>query len=298
MHLIRLVARGFRNLEDVDLDVPERGIALLGRNGQGKTNLLEAVCYPVLMRSFRGVPDADVAGFGGPGFRLEAWFGAAAVDTVSVTWTAANRRKRVTCDGADEPRLSAAIGRWLAVVFLPDDVALAGGGASERRQYLDRMLSLADRGYLLALVRYRKALLQRNAALRQGRPDVVQACDPVLARAGAFIVAARSRWCERMAAAFADELSGLGEPGEASLRYRGRAELAEPAAWVEALRTAAPRDRQRGLTTVGPHRDDVELGLAGRSLRAFGSTGQLRSAAIALKLLELETLRAARGAEP
>jgi DNA replication and repair protein RecF len=298
MRLTRLAVRGFRNLESHELDVPETGVALIGRNGQGKTNLLEAIYYPVILRSFRGAGDADLAQFGGPGFRIEADIAGGAAERADVTFTAATRKKRVTWDGSDEPRLADAVGRWLAVVFLPDDVALAGGGATERRRYLDRMLSLADHTYLRALLRYREALAQRNAALRQRRDDVAVACEPELARAGAVISAARSAWCVRMADRFAAELAGLGESGTAGLRYRGESELADVAAWPDALRRAERRDRQLGLTTVGPHRDELLLEHEGRPLRAFGSTGQLRSGAIALRLLELETLRETRGMEP
>jgi DNA replication and repair protein RecF len=194
--------------------------------------------------------------------------------------------------------LSRAIGRWLAVVFVPADVALAGGPASERRRYLDRMLSLADASYLQALARYRYALAQRNAALRQGRPDVAQACEAPLAAQGAVLVRARSAWCRGAAGPYAAEVLGLGERAEVGLAYRGREELADPAAWSGVFRESAARDRQRGLTSVGPHRDELVLSLDGRPLRDYGSTGQLRSAAIALKLLELETLRAARATEP
>src|SRR5690606_9152732 len=97
------------------------------------------------------------------------------------------RRKQVLVDGAPPVRLADAVGRWLAVAFLPGDVALAAGAASERRRFLDRMLSVAERPYLLALIAYRGALAQRNAALRQGRPDVARAFDPPLADAGSAL---------------------------------------------------------------------------------------------------------------
>ncbi|MBA2626634.1 MAG: DNA replication and repair protein RecF [Gemmatimonadales bacterium] len=301
MRLERLTVRGFRNLAELDRDVPAGGLAVLGRNGQGKTNLLEAIYYPVLFRSMRGAADAEVGTFGGPGFHVTAHVSADASEgdrRMGATYQAAGRRKRITLDGADLPRLADALGHWIAVAFLPADVALASGGAAARRQYLDRMLALADRGYLVALTRFRAALAQRNSALRQNRLEVAQAFDAPLARAGATVVSTRLAWIARAAQQFSAELADLGETAAATLRYRGATELADVAAWPPALAAALARDRVRGLSTVGPHRDDIVLEVGGRELRTFGSTGQQRSAAIALKLVELETLGRARGTEP
>jgi DNA replication and repair protein RecF len=273
-------------------------VALLGANAQGKTNFLEAVYYPVLFRSFRGAPDQEVAGFGAAAFHVEATVGGAGVSTLSAGYLPAGRRKRILIDGAEPERLTEAVGRWLAVVFLPGDVELASGPAALRRQYLDRMLSLADRGYLRALARYRAALAQRNSALRQGRPELAWAFDQPLAAAGAEIVAAREQWSRHAADRFAAEFECIGERVPAALRYRGAAELADPGAWSQALAGAQAADCLRGATTVGPHRDDLRLEIGGRAVREFGSTGQQRSAAVALKLLELATLREARETEP
>ncbi len=272
---------------------------LLGANAQGKSNLLEAVYYPVLFRSFRGASDLEVGAFGGPGFRVEAEFESRGeTHAVRVTHTAQPRRKRIEIDGAEVPRLADAVGAWVAVAFIPSDVSLAAGGAGERRRYLDRLLSLAERPYLTSLSRYRAALAQRNAALRQGRPDLTGAFDRHLAAAGACVVAARLRWVAWAQERFADEFAGLGEPAPVALEYRGDPTLADAAAWPEVLAGARERDQARGMTTRGPHRDDLTLRIGGRLLRAFGSTGQQRSAAVALKLLELATLREAHGTEP
>jgi DNA replication and repair protein RecF len=298
VRLRRLVARGFRNLADLDCTLPDRGIALLGANAQGKTNFLEAVYYPVLFRSFRGAPDQEVTGFGSPGFHLEAAVEQSGVATLAVGYLPAGRRKRILLDGDEPERLTEAIGRWLAVAFLPSDVELASGPAALRRQYLDRLLSLADRGYLRALARYRAALAQRNSALRQGRPELAGAFDDPLAAAGAEIVAARERWVRRAGDRFAAEFDCIGERGVAGLSYRGAPELADPGAWGQALSEAMAADRARCASTVGPHRDDLTLEIAGRSVREYGSTGQQRSAAVALKLLEMATLREARDTEP
>ena len=149
----------------------------------------------MLFRALRGATDAEVAQFGGPGFRVEATFhDGQRSRTAEVTYTAGNRRKRILLDGAPVARLSEAVGAWMAVAFLPRDVALAGGPATERRQYLDRMLSLASTDYLRALARYRAALAQRNAALRQGQEPLARAFDAPLAAAGSEVTTLRLRW--------------------------------------------------------------------------------------------------------
>jgi DNA replication and repair protein RecF len=298
VRLRRLVARGFRNLGDLDRELPPGGVALLGANAQGKTNLLEAVYYPVLFRSLRGAPDQEVARFDGPGFTVEAEVEAGPVATVAASYAAAGRRKRIALDGDEPARLADAVGAWLAVSFVPDDVALATGNAAGRRAYLDRLLALADQRYLRALARYRAALAQRNSALRQGRAEVASAFDAPLAHAGAEIVAARERWTAEAADRFTAEFECLGEGAGTRLRYRGGEGLARPDAWRAALEGALSRDLARGMTTIGPHRDDLVLELGGKPLREFGSNGQQRAAAVALKLIELASLRAARGTEP
>ncbi len=295
MWLRGVVARGYRNLADLECEMPPRGVCLLGANAQGKTNLLEAIYYPVLFRSFRGAPDQQLVG-DSPGFYVEARIEGAAARTLAATY--AGRKKRITKDREEIGRLADAVGLWLAVAFLPSDLALASGPASTRRQYLDRLLSLASQSYFRALARYRAALAQRNSALRQGRPDLAQAFDAPLAVSGAELVRTRLKWASGAVEQFAAEFQCVGEVGEARLQYRGGTELADEGAWQGTLAAALPDDRARRMTTIGPHRDDLVLEIGGRSLRDYGSTGQQRSAAVALKLLEIATLQEACGTEP
>jgi DNA replication and repair protein RecF len=291
----RLVARGYRNLADLDREAPPNGLVLLGANAQGKTNLLEAIYYPVLFRSFRGASDGQVLR-DAPGFAVEVHIRGGPAKTVGAAYS--GRKKRITVDGEEIGRLTDSVGNWLAVAFLPSDVGLASGPAAERRQYLDRVLSLSDRRYLRALTSYRGALAQRNSALRQGRADMAQAFNGPLATAGSALVRWRLDWVATAADQFSAELDSLGEQGTASMRYQGRLELADRGAWDAALAESLPDDCARLATTAGPHRDDLVLEVGGRRLRDYGSTGQQRSAAIALKLIEIASLRTARGTEP
>jgi len=295
VRLLKLLARGYRNLADLELEAPPRGAALLGANAQGKTNLLEAIYYPVLFRSFRGAPDQQVAG-SELGFHVEVMVEGSAARNVAVTYQ--GRKKRIVLDGQETGRLAQAVGNWLAVAFLPSDLGLASGPAAVRRQYLDRMLSLASRQYLTALTRYRAALAQRNSALRQGRPELAQAFDAPLSATGAQLVWARLEFVRWAQPQFAAEFDCLGEHGSGRLEYRGNQDLAYQEAWSGLLAEAFAEDRARGMSTIGPHRDDLALEVGSRPLREYGSTGQQRSAAVALKLIEIAALREARGTEP
>lgn len=299
MRAERIVARGFRNLADLDLSLPPGGAVFLGPNGHGKTNLLELLYYPVLFRSLRGARDGEVARHGEAGFSLTLTLaGGRRPRELAAGFRSAGKQKRLTLDGAAPERMSEAIGHWLAVAFLPTDLRLVQGPAAGRRQYLDRVLALADRGYLRALSGYRRALAQRNAALRARSPELATAFDLTLATAGAELVRQRLDWTTRCSARFAGECAGLGELDTMALRYRGDEALSEVERWPAALSRHAARDEALGMTTVGPHRHDLELKLGGRMLREVGSTGQQRTAAVALKLCERETLAAACGAEP
>jgi DNA replication and repair protein RecF len=300
VRLLRLGVRGFRNLANLDLPVPADGAVLLGANGQGKTSLLEAIAYPVLFRSFRTGLDVELVRFGEAGFRVTLEFAQGERHrTIAAEYRVAGRRRRQELDGAPAGRVVDAAGAWLAVVFAPEDVRLASGPASGRRLFLDRTLALSDPAYLRALMRYRAALAQRNAALRQGRADLAAAFDAPLAAAGARVVARRVAWVGAVQEEFTASLIALGETtAETTLCYHGATELADPAAWSDRLAYSAVRDAARRMTTVGPHRDDLALLQGSRPLREYGSTGQHRSAAIALKLLELDTIARAAATSP
>lgn len=302
-----LSLKDFRNFERLELELPEAGLALVGENGQGKTNLLEAAYYLSLLRSVRGTRDVDVARFGAPGFFVEADLCAPDAHRLAIGFERAGRRKRIRRDGAVLDRLSDALGTLPAVMFSPGDVEVVAGPASARRRFLDIMLALSSRGYLLALQEYRGALERRNAALRSaarrpspGATRAIEAWEGPLAEQGANIVLARRAWVHAVAPRFTVRCVALGERGASELRYDSNLPPDVDARDMLAQMLAVRRDSdlRHGRTSVGPHRDDLALLLAGRETRTFGSAGQQRTAAIALRTLEAETLRDSRGASP
>jgi DNA replication and repair protein RecF len=300
-----IAVRDFRNLGHADLELPAEGLVIIGENGQGKTNLLEAIYYLELFRSVRGARDQDLVRFGTAGFHIAAVIETDGAHEISVGFDRAGRRKRVRLDGADPERLSDAIGTLPAVMFAPGDVELVAGAPSARRRYLDIMLALSSRRYLKALQHYRVALGHRNAALRDaartGRvDDRVVVWEAPLAEHGAVLWEARRAWVERSSERFAALCAAIGESAGVAMRY---ASVVTPggdlcSALTAALAERRPADVRRGLTHAGPHRDDLTLSIGGRELRTFGSAGQHRTAAIALRMAEAETLSDRRGGRP
>ncbi len=297
---------GFRNLADAKLEIPRSGAVLIGENGHGKTNFLEALYYLQLLRSFRGALDVDVVGFGADGFHLGAAVETGAGSTtLSIGFERSSRRKKATMDGKKPPRLSDAFGHAPTVMFSPRDAQLVSGGPSERRRYIDIMLAATSRRYLHALHSYRLALQQRNSALRAamrgaGSEAEVEVWEPAMAEHGAILVDTRAEWSALRAGEFGELCAEIGETAGTTLRYRAR--LAGTgdtrAALAESLAEHRAIDLRRGLTHTGPHRDELVLELGGREMREFASAGQQRTGAIALRMLEAATLRERCGAKP
>ena len=304
--LRRLTVRDFRNLADVVLDVPDEGLALVGDNGHGKTNLLEAVYYLHLFRSLRGARDVELVRFGASGFHVGAVVDGTRWSRIGAGFDRDSGRRRILLDGVACDRVSDALGALSSVAFSPADVLLVAAGPAARRRWLDVTLASTSPRYLNALRDYRAALAQRNAALRaRSRTSPTAVWDPPLAEHGARLTMARTEFVSWAAPLAVEHSAALGERGALELRYRSGTSL--PAEATEervregiAAALAADRDRdaERGLTHHGPHRDDLDLRLGGLPIRRFGSAGQQRTAAIALRLLECAWYRARGRREP
>lgn len=315
MRLTHLSIRRFRNLGSQELDIPPEGVALVGENAQGKSNFLESIYYLETFRSFRGARDDQLVAFDEDVFRVAGRLTPPDEAGEAVEVTAAfqkrGRRKKVTVDGVEPDRLSDALGRLAAVVFSPADVAIVNEGPAERRRFLDIVLSLNVPGYLRALQDFRQVLQQRNAALKDGRPSaVVHVWDTALVRSGARVVAERARWIDAVSGEFNDYYSEVSGGQTAVPTYKPSVALdgvvaveveAVADAYRDQLAHASERERRVGTTVLGPHRDDVTFSLEGDrdlDVRDYGSGGQRRTAALALRLVEAQTIRTARGQEP
>lgn len=309
-----LKLRLFRNLGDQDLSFPPEGVAVIGANAQGKSNLLEAIYYLETFRSFRGARIEQLIAFGEDVFRVAGQVvssndGGVSSTEVAAAYQGSSRRRKVTIDGTEPERIGDAIGKLGAVIFSPADVGIVNEGPVRRRRFMDVALSLNEDGYLVALQAFRHALAQRNAALRSGQLQaVVRAWDEPLARSAATVMGARHRWVSEWRDAFRGYYEEVSGAGSATMTYVPKVSVddwhddAVYGACRNALDVHWSVDLRRLSTGTGPHRDELLLTLVnGESeveVREFGSGGQRRTVALALRLVEGDAIRRARGSAP
>jgi DNA replication and repair protein RecF len=309
VRLLSLALRDFRNVREARIVPSARATVLVGPNGQGKTNLLEALFLLCTLRPLRATRLAELVRFGAERARVEGDFeGPGGARQVAVEIGAEGRTAFL--DGkplATYDRLDAFFEGRAAVCFSPDDLLLVKGGPDQRRRFLDRAAFNRWPAVLAEAREYLRALRARNAALRNAAPDVEESFREPLVRAGARLVTRRealvAELAPRVAAAFS-EISGPGG-AEARLAYRPAAgvpphgtETEIAARLAEALALRVDRDRDKGYTSAGPHMDDLTLALGGRGVRLYGSQGQQRALVLALKIAEIENLRDRLGRPP
>jgi len=306
VRLVELQLQDFRNIERAELALSPGATVLSGENGQGKTNLLEAVYFLATLRPLRASRLAELVRFGAPRARVEAAAegpGGRRRLTVEV----ADGARQAWLDGKPIERIDDYFQGLAAVCFSPDDLLLVKAGPELRRRFLDRAAWSRWPAVLAEAREYLRALRARNAALRGASREVEESFREPLVRAAARLLRRRhellAELSPRLGRAFA-EISGPGAP-PASLRYRPASgmplegtegELAARLAEILALRLE--RDTEKGYTSAGPHMDDLSLALADRGARTFASQGQQRALVLALKIAEIDNLTAVLGRPP
>ncbi len=305
MHISRLRAANFRNIEFADLDFGEsRRIFLVGKNGQGKTNLLETVSLLTALRSFRTRDSRILVRGGCKTAQIFIALEHEREGRTELTFSfGANGSKNAEI-GAGTPvrKLSDFVGRFPAVVFSSDDIALLRGAPSGRRRWLDLTFSTIDSEYFLRLQNYHRALESRNRLLKDSRSadSQLEAFEKILAENGARLVEIRSREMHNAAKLFSETVARISrdESERSEIAYEPSAAATSAAEWTEIFRRSRAQDRLLRATQKGPHRDDFRFLIRGRAAADFASEGQQRGMTLALGLAQLALFRERLGIAP
>lgn len=301
MRFTHATLQNFRNLPLVSVALQGARTFLVGANGQGKTNFIEALGYVTALRSFRGAEPRALVALGqkeaGLGFSLQhEQFG----DTrLAMKLGAAGRV--VEWEQGKVTRLADFIGKFPTVVFSSQDNQLLRGSPSLRRRWIDLTLAAMDVSYLVALQGYTRAVAERNMLLKQGGRDAgaLSAFEQQAANHAAVLVAARRIGLAELNEFFRRAHSRLVPEGEtAGLVYAPDQSHTAVADFAAALQASRPRDTLLKSTERGPHRDDIDFVLNDRTAKHFASEGQQRCLVIASRLAQAAYFRNKRGVEP
>lgn len=307
MRLTSLRLINFRNHDETLLLPADRLNVLLGENGEGKTNVLEAISYLCLTKSFFAGSDRVALQLGKEQFVVE---GSLLSDkeiehSARIVYSGTENRKRIWINKTEPETFSDVMGQFPVVVLSPESYAMTHGAPAERRKFLDLVIAQASKMYLGHLIEYRRCLKQRNKILfdakvtRQNPTEVLEPWDMALAEHGAQIVVRRLSFLQEFHAYVTEAFQKLtGEQEIPAMRYEGSITV-EPGTTAEEiqeqflsqLNARQTEERQLATTMVGPHRDEIEFSINGLNLRTFASQGQHKTFIVALKVAEFFYLK-------
>lgn len=314
MKLKHLEISSFRNHTSTTVECSDCVNGLIGENGQGKTNLLEGISYLCLTKSFFGASDSTVLQIGKNRFAVSGEFvGDSGVRyDVGVRYDAEAKEKEVSVNRAAIDRSADIIGQFPVVVLSPESNAITAGAPAERRKFMDFVIAQSSRVYLEDLVEYRRVVKQRNRILldvKMARTDPSELLDPwnteLIDRGARIMVRRRAFLAEfqPLVQEAYEKLAGEGE--EPTAHYKASVEHEESTSEEELrrlfrqeLERRREEEMQTATSSVGPHRDELELKMHGLDLRRYASQGQHKSLLIALKVAEFFYLQKARSESP
>ena len=322
MIIKKIEIRNFRNYREECIEFDDRINLITGKNGQGKTNLIEAINLLSMAKSFRTRREQEMIREGTGGFSVKGYFekgGRPHTVEVRLIDEGRGRRREYLVGGAEKSSVYDLLGGVYTIVFSPEDLAVVKGSPEARRRFLDREIILLRPLYYRKLKKYKDILKSRNALLKEEavNPALLSVYDEQLAKAGGELIHLRVAYVRELekvsaacAAAITDGAETLSvkyragvlpeemnrELGEEETGREGGAPEALPDAsvyerlFMEKLERTRPRDLVTGSTEFGPHRDDLAISANGTDLRVYGSQGQQRTAALALRLAEREMI--------
>jgi DNA replication and repair protein RecF len=300
VQLRTLRLRNHRNYAQLDL-IPGPGVnVFIGPNGQGKTNLLEAVAMLALSSSPRARREVELIGPVAPMSRIEGEVESAGLKAelaITLTLEGDRARRVIEVDGVRR-RAFDLPGRFRVTLFWPDDLGLVKAGPELRRRFLNQMLVQVEAGYGRAISGLKRVLEQRNSLLKriaagEESMDVLEAFNQELVRLGGEVVAARSNAVRELEADVAMYHAQIAGQEHLEIHYEG-----PPENLAEAVHNSTAEDLRRGSTTIGPHRDDLRVLLGGKDARSYASQGQQRTAVVSLKLAEAALVARRTGERP
>ena len=295
VHLAHLRLRDFRNYARLDVDFAPGCHVLFGDNAQGKTNILEAIYLMATLRSFRGVGGAQMVRHGAKGYFVGGNVVGQGGHEIKMYWSASERK--LALDARPVKKLGDYLGALRAVVFCTEDLLLVKGAARGRRRFLDLLLAQTHPTYLPLLQRYALALRARNALLKHRTVDeaALESFSAELVKLGNELIRFRTELAPKLSPLARLAYRRISNDAE-ELRIEYQPSVKKDFA-VE-LAQAQKRERTFRATLVGPHRDELQLTLNGKSAAQFGSEGQKRTLAIALKMAQAEYLTGIHGSAP
>ncbi len=300
MRLRRLRLRNHRNYAQLDL-VPGPGInVFIGANGQGKTNLLEAVAMLALSSSPRSRRELELVGPVAPMTRIEGNVESAGITAelaITLTMEGERARRVIEVDGVRR-RAFDLPGRFRVTLFWPDDLGLVKAGPELRRRFLNQMLVQVEPGYARALAGLKRVLEQRNSLLKriaggEAGGDELEVWNRELVKLGGEVAASRAAAVLELQPEAARRHAEIADGERLEIRYEG-----PPQDLAEAVHNSLAEDLRRGSTTVGPHHDDIRVLLQGQEARSYSSQGQQRTAVVSLKLAEAALVARRTGERP
>ncbi|MCC6484746.1 MAG: DNA replication/repair protein RecF [Armatimonadetes bacterium] len=309
MYLKGISLQNYRNLQPVSLGLGEGFWLILGANGQGKSNFLEAISVLCLGKARRAERDRDLIRFGEDFFRLEGKFSREERGDLESVVRLGPDGKELLIFGTPVGTLAKFIGEASCVTFSSDDVDIVLGEPTARRQFMNEALSQLSQGYIFDLARYRRCRDQKNKALKDIRErlapvDSVEVWDQNLAQYGGRVCARRARFVRQISELSAKIYARLSAEAEGlQVSYEPNVSAPEeapqwPEAMLQAIVEKRPEEIRRGMSLVGPQRDDLSITLNGVDGRGFASRGQARTIALALRLAQAQLMRKQTGEWP
>ncbi|MCR5643602.1 MAG: DNA replication/repair protein RecF [Prevotella sp.] len=291
MILEKLSILNYKNIAEATLELSPKMNCLIGQNGVGKTNVLDAVYYLSFCRSSNNPIDSQVIRHGQDFFMLEGVYEGEIEEEVISCAMKRGMKKHFRRNKKEYKRLSEHIGLITIVMVSPNDTLLIDGSSEERRRFMDVVISQQDRSYIEELNRYNKALQQRNTLLKQEQspdPDVMAILEEQMAHSGEAIYRRRAKLVEQMVPLFQqyyERISGGHE--QVSLNYVSHCQRGP---LLEVIQRDRWKDQAIGYSLHGIHRDDLEMQIDGHPMRREGSQGQLKTYVTSLKLAQFKVL--------